>query len=96
VPGTERTSAQRLTELRSALPYDATLQNLVAVLTVKLDLCARLPIFEYEAESEGFTDSASFFGALASAERTSVAEIRRALQGHLNETNSQLSVQVGS
>jgi hypothetical protein len=95
VPG-ERTSTQRLTELRSALPYDATLQNLVALLTIKLDLCARLPIFEYEAESEGFTDSASFFGALASAERSSIADLRRALQSHLNVTNSGLPAQVGS
>lgn len=96
MPGTERTSTQRLTELRRALPSDATLQNLVAVLTIKLDLCARLPVFEYEAESEGFTDSASFFGALASAERSSVAEIRRTLQTHLNDTDSRLSAQTGS
>jgi hypothetical protein len=95
VARTERSSTQRLTELRSALPYDATLQNLVTVLTMKLDLCARLPIFEYEAESEGFTDSASFFGALASAERTSVNEIRRSLQSHLAATNGRFTAQVG-
>lgn len=91
--GTERSSAQRLTELRSALPYDETLQNLVTVLSLKLDLCARLPIFEYEAESEGFTDSASFFGALASAERASVNDIRRSLQSHLAATDGRLTAQ---
>jgi hypothetical protein len=96
VPGTERTTTQRLNELRSALPSDATLQNLIAVLTIKLDLCARLPVFEYEAESEGFTDSASFFGALGSAERTSVNEIRRTLQTHLEATSGRFSAQVGS
>lgn len=96
MPGTERTSTKRLTELRRALPSDATLQNLVAVLTIKLDLCARLPVFEYEAESEGFTDSASFFGALASAERASVNDIRRTLESHLAATNSGLPAQVGS
>jgi hypothetical protein len=89
-------SAKRLTELRSALPYDATLQNLISLVTLKLDLCARLPVFAFEAESEGFEDSASFFNALATIERETVTDLLRSLQAHLDRTSSSMRAGVGS
>jgi hypothetical protein len=82
----QNSAAQRLAELRRAHPHDATLQNLLAVLSVKLDLSARLPVFEYEADSEGFPDTASFLGALASAERESLQDVLTSLRHHLDRT----------
>jgi hypothetical protein len=84
-------TAQRLAELRSAQPCDVTLQNLLSILTVKLDLSARLPVFEYEADSEGFTEVASFISALASAERESVQDLVRLLRQHLDRPSGRFS-----
>ena len=90
----QTSTAQRLEELRRAHPYDATLQNLLAVLTTKLDLSTRLPVFEYEADSEGFAETASFLSALASAERESLQDLLASLQQHLDRTSARLSSQV--
>ena len=84
-------TAQRLAELRSAQPCDTTLQNLLSILTAKLDLSTRLPVFEYEADSEGFTEAASFMSALASAERESVHDVLRSLRMHLDRTNGRFT-----
>ena len=84
-------TAQRLAELRSAQPCDTTLQNLLTILTTKLDLSARLPVFEYEADSEGFAEAASFMSALASAERESVKDVVRSLRMHLDNTSGRFS-----
>jgi hypothetical protein len=91
-------TAQRLAELRSAQPCDTTLQNLLSILTAKLDLSARLPVFEYEADSEGFPEAASFMSALASAERESVQDVIRSLRMHLDRSSGRFSssTQVGS
>ena len=83
----QTSTAQRLAELRSAQPCDTTLQNLLNILTAKLDLSARLPVFEYEADSEGFPEAASFMSALASAERESVQDVLRSLRMHLDQTS---------
>ena len=89
---TRRSSTtQRLAELRSAQPCDTTLQNLLSILNAKLDLSARLPVFEYEADSEGFQEAASFMSALASAERESVNEVLRSLRLHLDETSGRFT-----
>ena len=90
-PRRPTTTSQRLAELRSAQPCDATLQNLLAVLNAKLDISARLPVFEYEADSEGFPEMASFLSALASAERESVQDILRSLRTHLDRTSGRFS-----
>jgi hypothetical protein len=84
-------TAKRLAELRSAQPCDTTLQNLLSILTAKLDLSARLPVFEYEADSEGFPEVASFMSALASAERESVQEVVRSLRLHLDDTSGRFT-----
>jgi hypothetical protein len=84
-------TTQRLAELRSAQPCDTTLQNLLSVLTAKLDLSARLPVFEYEADSEGFPEAASFMSALASAERESIQDVVRSLRLHLDATSDRFT-----
>ena len=92
----QTSSVKRLAELRRAHPHDATLQNLLAVLTAKLDLSARLPVFEFEAESEGYSDTASFMSALASAERESLEDILACLRHHLDQTSERFSSRVPS
>lgn len=89
-------SALRLNELRRACPCDATLQNLLVLLTAKLDLSARLPVFEYEADSEGFAEVASFLSALASAERESLHDLLASLRQHLDRTNGRFLARVSS
>jgi hypothetical protein len=84
-------SAQRLAELRSAQPCDTTLQNLLSILSAKLDLSARLPVYEYEADSEGFPEAASVMSALASAERESVQDVLRCLRMHLDQTSGRFT-----
>lgn len=75
--------ARRLTDLRQAHPADLTLQSLITSLSLTLDFCQRLPIFEYEAESEGHDAAASAFRDLASAERDQVKPLLSCLKGHL-------------
>ena len=89
-------TAQRLAELRNAQPCDATLQNLLSILTAKLDLSARLPVFEYEADSEGFAEAASFMSALASAERENIQDVIRSLRLHLDRTGGRFTSGVSS
>lgn len=87
---------ERLDERRRVHPYHAAPQNLLAVLTTKLDLCARLLIYEFEADNEGFADAASLFSALASAEHESVRELVESLRAHLDRGNSRFSREVTS
>ena len=82
----ETLTARRLTELRRAHPADATLQNLLMVLGAKLDLSTRLPVFEYEATSEGHEDCARAFEMLADAERAHVSELLKILRTHVDHS----------
>ena len=79
----KKTESRRLAELRAASPADSTLDNLITLLRAELDLCARLPVFVYEATTEGHEESASLFRALADAKRAHVERVLRALQEHL-------------
>lgn len=81
----ESTTARRLSDLR-ARPADATLQNLLATLSAKLDLCGRLPIYEYEADREGHDATAASFHHLLEAERRSFEELVLSLRLHLEAT----------
>jgi hypothetical protein len=74
-----------ISDLRGAQPADATLQNLLAVLSAKLELCSRLPIFEYEAGNEGHEAAAAAFRHLADVERRSFDELLASLRRHLDE-----------
>ena len=76
-------SARRLDELRRGYPTDATLQNLLTVVSGQLQLCARLPVYEYEAASDSHEESAAAFRALAVAEQAHVEDLLVALRNHL-------------
>jgi rubrerythrin len=82
----ETLTARRLTELRRAHPADATLQNLLTALGSKLELCTRLPVYEYEAASEGHEDCARAFEVLAHAERAHVTELMKLLRSHVDHS----------
>jgi hypothetical protein len=77
--------SRRLSDLTAAHPADRTLENLLRTLTAKLDLCARLPVFEYEADAEGHHASADAFERLAMSERHAFDELLRNLRHHLDE-----------
>jgi hypothetical protein len=91
----ESHAARRLSDLRKAQPGDPTLQNLLGLLSAKLELCARLPIFEYEAGSQGHEAAARAFRRLAEVERQSFDEILTCLRGHIDETSNPREVAAG-
>jgi hypothetical protein len=86
LPADDSGAARRLNELRRAQPGDPTLQNLLGILSTKLDLCSRLPVFEYEAGSQGHDHCVSAFRRLAELERQSFNEILVCLRRHIDET----------
>jgi hypothetical protein len=90
------TTAQRLAALRRARPHDATLENLLAILNAKLELSTRLPVFEYEADSEGFADTAAFLSDLATAERECLQDVLATLRRHLDQTAEPFTQEVPS
>jgi hypothetical protein len=77
-------ATRRLTDLRRGQPADATLKNLLKVLNAKLELCASLPVYEWEAGSEGYEDCAAAFRDLADAERRSCNRVIDRLREHLD------------
>jgi hypothetical protein len=77
-------AARRLGDLRRAQPTDATLKNLLGLLTTKIELCAQLPVFEWEAGNEGHEDCARRFRRLAEDERRSCTEVLECLRAHLD------------
>lgn len=86
---TEAVEPRRLTDLRRGQPADATLRNILRVLDSKLELCATLPVYEWEARSEGFEEAAAAFRSLADAERTLCASI-------LDRLREQLELRAGT
>jgi len=80
--------SRSLSQLRRTHPTDSTLENLISVLRMELELCARLPVFEYEATTEGHDETAGLLRKLAEAERSHVDEVLRELQRHLNARNA--------
>jgi hypothetical protein len=80
--------SRRLSDLRRAQPADSTMQNLLVLLSAKLELCARLPVYEYEAGSEGHPACAETFHKLADVERESFNQLLGCLQGHLEESGA--------
>jgi hypothetical protein len=83
LPPNDSPAARSLQDLRRAQPADATLQNLLGVLSAKLELCARLPIFEYEASAEDHDDCADAFRVLADRERASFNALLDCLRRYL-------------
>jgi hypothetical protein len=82
----DSTAVRRLNELRATMPADHTLQNLLGLLNAKLDLCSKLPIYEYEAASQGHRHCVAAFQRLAEYERSSFDEILATLRVHLDAT----------
>jgi hypothetical protein len=81
---TDTSEATRsLSDLRRAQPVDTTLRNLLGVLSAKLELCASLPVYEWEAGREGNDECAAAFRSLAEAERHACAEVLDRLREHL-------------
>jgi hypothetical protein len=74
---------QSLNDLRLAHPVDVTLENILETLAGKLHICARLPVCEWEARSEGFSGPARMFEELAVNERTQIETLLACLQRHL-------------
>lgn len=89
----ETLTARRLSELRRAHPADATLQNLLTALGAKLEFCTRLPVYEYEAATEGHEDCARAFEVLAHAERAHVNELLKVLRTHLDRSLTRATAQ---
>ena len=84
--GLEPNASRRIGELRRMQPADATMKNLLALLSTKLELCAGLPVWEWEAGNEGHREQAAGFRALAAEERRSCLDIMEWLQQHLERT----------
>lgn len=76
---------RRLTDLRRAQPADATMQNLLQVISGKIELCGQLVIYEYEASSEGHTEAAATFRELGEVERSSYESLVKCLTDLLAE-----------
>ena len=74
-----------ITDLRRARPADATFQNLLLLLSEKIELCGRLAVYEYEARAEDHLESAESFRALAADERASYKRLLRSLTGLIAE-----------
>jgi hypothetical protein len=80
--------ASSLSNLRRAQADDPTLKNLLQILTAKLELCSRLPVFEWEAAHEGDPNCATTFRRLAEEERRSCSYLIDCLQKHLDRRAS--------
>ncbi len=80
-----REASLRLTDLRRAHAADASLENLLNALTGKIQSCARLAVFEYEAGTEGHDALAVAFRELGEIERDSFNTLLAHLRLHLNE-----------
>lgn len=86
MPAKRSAAALALSDLRRAQPADTTLQNLLGLMSSKLELCGRLPIYAYEASLEGHRSCAAAFHDLADTERESFYALTECLRTHLDET----------
>ena len=66
-------------DLRRRQPADETMRNLLELTREKLDLCARLPVFELEADNEGHKAAAKLFNELLDVERASFDALKSQL-----------------
>lgn len=84
MPQRPQSASSRLSDLTAAMPADRTLQNLLGLVSSKLEVCSRLPIFEYEAASEGHEASAAVFREIAEQERRSFSNLLDCLRLQLD------------
>ena len=89
MPQEETTTTRRgIGDLRRAAPADDTTRNLLELLRCKLELCARLGVFELEAGSEGHEATANLFHDLAAVERDSFERLKRRLIAEMEATGA--------
>jgi hypothetical protein len=84
-PFSQSPGAILLNDLARAHPADRTLRNVLETLSAKLALSARLPVYAYEAATDGYTECAANFEALARTERESFDAFLLCLQRHMDE-----------
>jgi rubrerythrin len=85
VPNDLTAGSVRLSDLRRSQAGDASLENLLNTLTGKMQACARLAVFAYEAGNEGHPTLATAFRELADTERQSFNTLLACLHRHLDE-----------
>ena len=91
MPSEVRDASLRLSDLRRAQAADASLENLLTELTCKIKDCARLAVFEYEADNEGHQALAIAFRDLRDVERESFNGLLDHLRRYLNEPPTKAS-----
>jgi hypothetical protein len=64
------------------------MRNLLELMREKLDLCARLPVFELEADNEGHAAAARLFRELGEIERDSFDALKLRLQSEIEATSA--------
>lgn len=72
-----------LRELRADAGADQTLQNLIRVTTLNLELRARYRVFEFEARRDGHDDTAALFEELRRVEGEQTARLLDGLRTRL-------------
>jgi rubrerythrin len=77
-----------LSDLRNGRDSDQTLENLLAALSLNLELRARYRVFEFEATQEGHTDVAQLFSELRRSEGQQIAELLAGLRSRLGELDT--------
>jgi len=85
MPSDATDASLRLSDLRRAQAADVSLENLLNAITGKIQNCARLTVFEYEAGNDGHEALAVAFRSLGEIERESVRTLLDHLRRHLNE-----------
>jgi hypothetical protein len=79
----------RLSDLQRSRAADSSLKNLLSTLTDQIQTCARLAVFEYEADSEGHKALAGAFHELGERERASFNSLLDYLRRHLIELEAE-------
>ena len=85
MPSDATDASLRLSDLRRAQAADVSLENLLSAITGRIQECARLAVFEYEAGNDGHEALAVAFRALGEIERESFRTLLEHLRRHLNE-----------
>jgi hypothetical protein len=62
-----------------------TFQNLIHLLSAKIDCASRCALYEGEARSEGFEDCAQVFSELAVKEREGINSLLECLAEHVDQ-----------
>lgn len=85
MPVEHESARVRIGDLRRAHVADSTLENLLLLLTSKIQDCSRLAVYEYEAGTQGHASCATAFRSLATLEREGIESILACLREYLAE-----------